>query len=280
MVADLPPNESPDAYVLGHRERELARLARQGELFADLTRDLLVRAGLRPGMRVLDIGCGVGDVSLIAADIVGPSGSIRAIDPAAAALEMAHARLQAAGKSWVEFAQSDLESCGDLSGFDAVIGRFLLIHFADPGAALAGLASRLRPGARIAFIEFDLNSARAEPPLPLLATCIGWIIEVYRRSGRQPDMGTALYSAFRSASLAPEMIGLTRMSNGADEPGFEFVVESVRSLIPAMGALGIASEAAIDIDTLHQRLMAEAGEGDHCILYPRLVGGWAFVPAR
>ena len=64
-------------YVLGHSDRELERLRRQGALFSDLTRDLLVRAGLKKAMHVLDIGCGVGDVSLIAADLVSQEGTVK-----------------------------------------------------------------------------------------------------------------------------------------------------------------------------------------------------------
>src|SRR5690606_17958552 len=88
-------------YVLGHSERELDRLHRQAMLFADLTRDILVRAGLESGMRVLDIGCGVGDVSLIAAELVTSGGAVTGVDPSPEALAVARARLDAMGKSWV-----------------------------------------------------------------------------------------------------------------------------------------------------------------------------------
>jgi hypothetical protein len=73
------------------------------------------------------------------------------------------------------------------------------------------------------------------------------------------------------------MIGLTRISNGEDADGFAFIVESTRSLMPAMEALGIATAADIGIETLQQRLLDEAGAGDPCIFYPRLVGAWARV---
>ncbi|MCR4282504.1 MAG: class I SAM-dependent methyltransferase, partial [Bauldia sp.] len=76
-------------YILGHSEQELARLERQGEIFGTETREILCRAGLKRGMHVLDVGCGVGDVSLIAADIVGPHGSVLGIDRAPKALPMA-----------------------------------------------------------------------------------------------------------------------------------------------------------------------------------------------
>ena len=68
------------SYVLGHSARELDRLDLQGVLYRDITRRALLDGGLQSGMRVLDIGCGSGDVARIAAQIVGPCGSVLGVD--------------------------------------------------------------------------------------------------------------------------------------------------------------------------------------------------------
>ncbi len=265
-------------YVLGHSDRELERLRRQSTLFSDLTRDLLARAGLRRGMQVLDIGCGVGDVSLIAADLVSREGTVKGIDPAAEALAIARARLDADGKTWASFSQGTLESLEDCSLFDAAIGRFILIHLANPAEALSGLRNRLRSGAIMSFIEFDLSTAAVYPPLPLFQQCNGWICEVYRRMGHEFDMGVALFGAFRAAGLTPLMAGLTKITTANDDAGIDFLVDSVRSLLPAIVKLGIATEETVRIDTLRQQLLQQAAAGEHCVFYPRLVGAWATVP--
>lgn len=272
------PREPEHAYILGHSERELVRLERQAALFADLTRDILLRAGLGKGMRVLDVGCGVGDVSIIASEIVGPEGTVIGLDPSQAALSVARARAQAKGLD-ISFVPGTLEAVDITPDIDAVIGRFILLHMTDPGATIAGLVKRLRPGTLVSFIEFDISTSYAQPALPLLHHCIERIAEVYRRSGRSADMGAGLYPAYRAAGLNPGMIGLTRIGNDQDVDGFAFIVESTRSLAPAMAALGIATAEDIDIDTLHDRLIAEAQTGeDPCIFYPRLVGAWARAP--
>ena len=63
-------------YAMGFSEGERERLIQQAALYADATRHLLVEAGIRPGQRVLDVGCGVGDVSLLAASLVGAKGAV------------------------------------------------------------------------------------------------------------------------------------------------------------------------------------------------------------
>jgi cyclopropane fatty-acyl-phospholipid synthase-like methyltransferase len=67
-------------YVLGHSDAELERLRLQSAIYAGVTRRLIRECGIAPGMRVLDIGCGVGDVAMLVADAVGPAGKVVAVD--------------------------------------------------------------------------------------------------------------------------------------------------------------------------------------------------------
>jgi ubiquinone/menaquinone biosynthesis C-methylase UbiE len=90
--------DSPgDKYAPGHATPEIARLIEQAGWFADLTEQLFRHAGMRPGMRVLDVGCGVGDVSFLAAGLVGAEGSVIGVDSAPDAIGVASARAAEAG---------------------------------------------------------------------------------------------------------------------------------------------------------------------------------------
>lgn len=95
------PNDVP--YILGHSQAELRRLMLQASIIQPITRRLLLEAGLKPGMRVLDIGCGTGDVSLLAADLVGPRGAVVGIDRSAEAVAAARDRAAALGYGRVTF---------------------------------------------------------------------------------------------------------------------------------------------------------------------------------
>jgi ubiquinone/menaquinone biosynthesis C-methylase UbiE len=73
-------------YFLGSTPAELKRLRFQATILRPITERLLREAGIKEGMRVLDLGCGPGDVSFLAAEIVGPSGSVLGIDQAPEAI--------------------------------------------------------------------------------------------------------------------------------------------------------------------------------------------------
>src|SRR4051794_26176275 len=97
-----------------------------------LTLRLLQDAGLAPGMHVLDVGCGIGDVSLIASELVGSSGSVLGVDRAPEVLQTARARALAGGYPEVHFVKADAGTYQPAEPFDAIIGRLVLIHQAHP----------------------------------------------------------------------------------------------------------------------------------------------------
>src|SRR5215469_15923633 len=129
-------------YPLGYSEQEARRLADQGALLEDLTEDLLRRAGIVHGMRVLDIGCGVGDVSLLAARLVGAAGNVLGVDRASSSVDTARRRVASLGVTNVQFEQADLATFEGDQEFDAVIGRLVLLYLPNPATVLRRLSRR------------------------------------------------------------------------------------------------------------------------------------------
>lgn len=264
------------SYALGYSKQEFRRLALQGAFIRDLTEDVLRRAGLERGMRVLDLGCGVGDVSLIAGQMVGPSGAVLGIDRSRAAIETAEKRAVEAGQChWVRFAAAELDDFNPGRTFDAIIGRLILMYLPDPGATLRRLAGHLRPGGIVAFQEMAMPAVRSIPDGPQFERCRNWILEIFERGGFEVDMGPKLHTAFLKAGLPPpEMIATGRVEAGPQSFAYDYVAETLRSLIPLMERLGIASAEELQVDTLADRLRAEATANSACIMPPPLVGAW------
>ena len=77
-------HQQAGGYLMGESTREQRRLAHGSEILGRATEQWLRGAGLAPGLRVLDVGCGVGDVSLLAAAQVGREGRVLGVDGLAA----------------------------------------------------------------------------------------------------------------------------------------------------------------------------------------------------
>src|SRR5713226_1657897 len=84
-------------YALGGTNAEHERLIRQSARLAPFTERFFRDAGIGPGQRVLDIGSGVGDVAMLAAKIVGPSGEVVGVERDAGTIARARARVAEAG---------------------------------------------------------------------------------------------------------------------------------------------------------------------------------------
>ena len=269
-----------DSYALGYSEAEFRRLKFQGEYLRDFTADVLRRAGIAPGMRVLDIGCGVGDVSLLAAEMVSSSGTVVGVDRSEQAVALARQRAAAAGMDHVRFTASELEAFSPDQPFDALIGRLILAYLPDPAATLRRLSGLVRPGGTVAFQEMVLPLTCSVPDGPLFRKCCEWMMETFERAGFQIDMGSKLLATFLAAGLpAPQMTAAGHVEGGSQSPVYAYLADTLRSLLPMAERIGVATAAEIAIETMAERLRNEAVENNACIMPPPLVGAWTRLPA-
>jgi SAM-dependent methyltransferase len=121
-------------------------------MFAPFAEMIIDAAAIRPGERVLDIGCGCGATTLAVARFLGAGESV-GIDLSGPMLERARADATAAGQTNARFLQADAQ-VAEFGGesFDAVISRFGIMFFADPIRAFANIRSATRNRGRLAFV--------------------------------------------------------------------------------------------------------------------------------
>jgi SAM-dependent methyltransferase len=269
------------SYLLGHSDEEIRRLIFQSSFLNDLTRHMLEDCGIAPGMRVLDIGSGAGDVALLAAELVGPKGEVVGIDINAKVLDVARARASEAGLTNVRFIEADLKQLDFIEAFDAAVVRLILMHSGDPEEAIRAATQTVRPGGIVAFQDLDLQDGTVRAfqagTLPLQVT--GWIRESAARAGLITDLGYRLFHAFVAAGLPePQLRAESAMGGGADWGGTSWVVETVRAFMPAIIKTGVASAEEIEIDTLAERLRAELVATGGVVKTPDLVSAWTRKP--
>ena len=274
-------------YLLGHSDRELARLKLQATLIDPITRRFLLDAGIVPGMRVLDVGSGVGDVAFLAAELVGSTGYVLGIDYAPTGLAEARQRATERSPRNVEFREGNASELTFEQPFDAVIGRYFLMFQRNPAAMLRSLRAHVRPLGVIVFHEGDWEATKSFPPAPTYDRCCRWIAESVRLSGAEARMGIKLHATFTEAGLSvPSMrlesvIGGTARSKngpaGADRVRsfVQIVAEVTYSLLPVIEQFGVASAGEVDIDTLRARICGEIAANGSVIVGRSEIGAWS-----
>ena len=263
------------SYALGHSEQELERLAHQAQVFAPFTRQLFEQAGISPGMRILDVGCGAGDVAFLAAELVGPSGEVVGVDRAAAAVEWANTRACSREIGNVKFLQGDPAFTEFEHKFDAVVGRLVLMYYPDPVDTIQKLAQHVRRGGLIVFQEFDMDNVRSLPAAPTFERAAGWMKKTLNATGARTRLGLELYSVYLAAGLPGPWLRMDALIGGGTEFPYEILAGVIQSILPAMEQLKIATAAEVNIPTLAQRMRDEVVAGKGVVLSPGLIGAWS-----
>jgi len=265
-------------YALGYTNSEHDRLIRQAARIAPTTERLFREAGIGPGQRVLDIGSGMGDVAMLAARLVGPTGEVLGIERDANSITRARERVSSAGLPNVSFTQSDVNQIVSDKPFDAAIGRFILMFLPDPTAVLRSVVKLVRPGGVIAFqeptwIPFLASSAR----LPLWSKVLGAIHETFLHSGVNPEMGPDLYRIFQEIGLpAPAMRIETIMGSDAEFTGL--ITDLIDSVQPLARLHNVSLESLGDFNTLAERVQAEVVASNTAVCFVPIIGTWARKP--
>lgn len=266
-------------YVLGSDEQERERLAHQARLLDRITERFLLESGLEPGMRVLDLGSGAGDVAVTAARIVGSRGEVVGVDRDPVMLEAARERVEREGLP-VRLVDGDVMHLDlDEPPFDAAIGRLILMHLPDAVTALKAAVAHVRPGGVVAFQDFTTAEIRVHPPLPKTQAALDRIKKTFERLGADTRGGDNLRSIFLAAGLPePELRLEALVGGGPDDPIFQMVTGVTKTLLPAMERLGVARPGEIDPERLASDLQDEVAAARGVVVSPPLLSASVRAP--
>lgn len=262
-------------YVLGYTSAEHERLIRQAALIAPIAERFFRQAGIGPGQRVLDLGSGVGDVSMAVARVVGPTGEVVGIERDSASIALAEARVKAAGCHNVSFERADLNELRMDKPFDAVVGRFILMFLRDPGSVLRSVVKLVREGGVIALQEVSWAPMLAlGARLPLWSRVLGAIHETLLRSGANPEMGLELYRVFQQIGLpSPEMH--MDIVLGSDPAVTDVILGVLLSLLPLAERERVPLAELGDLKTLRERIREEIAAANTVVSVVPIVSVWS-----
>jgi len=243
--------------------------------YGPVGRRVLQEAGVGPGMRVADFGCGVGATSAELARLVGPDGHVTGIDYSGAQCEQARQVCAARGFANTTFVEASAYSTGlPRDSFDAVYCRFLLLHLTDPGGALREMREVLKPGGILVVEDGNLLSAGSRPPGATQA-----FADLFGRLGakRNLNYGLAddLFHLVREAGFPePDMF----IHQPAFARGDEKLLAqlSVVEIGPACVQEGLLTQA--ELDRTLADMERDALNPDVLVICPRMSLVWARKP--
>jgi SAM-dependent methyltransferase len=208
---------------------------------------VITAAGLRPGERVLDVGCGAGQLTTQAAAAVGDSGRVVGADISTELLAVTQRRADAAGLKQVEVLEADAQVHSfPAAAYDAVISRFGVMFFADPVAAFRNLRAATAVGGRLAFVCWQAAPVNEWAVVPLFA------VGPHVGFPEPPPAGAPGPFAFADADGLRQIL--------ADAGWVDIAIEDVKTTVTPGGAR-TADEAVAFIceDTFGKMLLANAG---------------------
>ena len=237
---------------------------------------LLQRAGIRPGMACLEIGCGGGDLAFDMARMTGASGRVVGTDFDQKELDLAKNEAASLKLGNVEFRLADITETGPGAEFDLVHARFLLTHLPDPAAAIARMRRALRPCGIIVVEDIDFRGHFSYPESAALARYVELYMELARRNGRDPIIGPRLPALLLDAGFENVQMNVVQPAGISGEVKLmaPITMENIGDKIVAEG-LASAAEVTGLVAALYDYSHTPGTIG--CV--PRVVEAWGYQAA-
>ena len=271
----VPVRRDTGKYALATGEAAAYRLGILHELYGPGTRRVLLEAGLRRGMRVADLGCGVGMVTAMLAELVGPTGCVVGIDSSGAQLDQARDRVNTDG-AHIRFVEASATATGlPLGSFDLVYCRFLLIHLPEPERALREMFALLKPNGILVCEDGDLTASGSEPPSALDAFADLWG-RLGPRRGLDYTRGRRLFQMILDAGFPTPGITFNQPVVARGEQK-RFLELSVAEAGPAFICAGLITSRELHRTLFKMRRLA--GNESVLAVMPRMSQVWARKPA-
>ena len=235
-------------------------------------------AGVGSGQRVLDVGSGLGDVSMLVARLVGPSGRVVGVHNDASIIAKASGRIARAGLQNVRFIESDDDHIPSGESFDSIVGRLILQFLPDPGVVVRSLVGSLRSGGILVIQDAYWSPLlQLSAALPIRSKGATLIYQAFESSGANMDMELVLYRTFQGAGLPAPTIKI-EVPVGGDPDLTRWTYDLFCSLVPRMRHYNLPVDDVGDMATLQERLDSELEATRMFGSMIGLVGAWSRKP--
>lgn len=223
-------------YIHGSHPQEQERLKRLNELINLRCLELLQ---LRHGEKVLDVGCGLGQFTLLMAAHTGPGGKCIGIERDKNQWKGAMQNLEESNGLPVEFRQGNAENIelphGEWGSFDLAHARFVLEHVHQPESVVEGMAKAVRPGGRVVLLDDDHAGLCLFPEPAGFAALWQSYIRSYDRLGNDPFVGRRMVSMLYHCGLRSIRNGVVFFGDSGESPDFPGFAANLIGILEGAG---------------------------------------------
>lgn len=192
-------SRNDNSYLIAVGKKDEARLLILNELFGETSQNLLLKAGLNSGMKVLEIGCGTGNMTGWIASQVGESGCVTAVDISPEQIVIAKENNKKHNN--ICYIEKSIFDLNNISQFDLIYSRFVIMHQNQPFEALKAILSLLKEGGALVCEEAANTVAACCPDSAVFKKSRELILSLYKMKNIDHDFGSHIYDYFRKLGL-------------------------------------------------------------------------------
>jgi 2-polyprenyl-3-methyl-5-hydroxy-6-metoxy-1,4-benzoquinol methylase len=260
-------------YILATGGKDVKRLRLLHEVYGPGTEALFHRVGLRDGQRVVEIGCGSGNIACWVAQQIAPNGSVMAIDISADQIEVARKQALRRNLRNIDFQVADAYSPRLPEGtFDLVYCRLVLSHLTRPAAALAAMRALVRRGGLVVCEEIDIGCWLCDPPAAAMTRFFALNGALGERLGEDFCLGASLHRLFREVGFARPEVG-TNFTLALRGEQKRLLGMTFAQFAPELVHAGLASQE--EVDRVAADLITLADDETTLFGFPLMAQVWA-----
>jgi ubiquinone/menaquinone biosynthesis C-methylase UbiE len=194
-------DKNSSEYIISGGNEGKSRLNVLSETLYEHTKYLLETQGVGTGKSLLDLGCGGGNVAIMAAKMVSDTGRVTGVDFDEGMISLARQDALAAGRSNISFAAGSAYDISYDSEFDFAYARFLLSHLERPMDVLQRMVRSVRPGGKIITEDVQFSGHFCYPACEAFDRYVQYYAMAARHNAQNPEIGPSLFSLFHEAGI-------------------------------------------------------------------------------
>jgi SAM-dependent methyltransferase len=264
-------------YVLGGSEAELTRLRAQAAEYEASARWLLDAIGIRPGARVLDVGCGPIGILAILSELVGAQGEVVGLEREPRFAQMARHEAERLGLANVVVVEADALNSGlERESFDLVHERLVMVNVPEREQLLFEMLALTAPGGAVALEDIDNVSWLCYPAHASWTALLEAFHAVHRAGGGDPFVGRRLPALLRSAGVLDVQANVQAALPQPGQYRRNHLISLIQSLRPKLIGMGVMQEQ--ELDDHIAALTRHLADSNTMVIEKLLVQAWGTKP--